>query len=70
LERPVLGGGPNWNEQGNLPRGRGRASKTAAAHFKVKLPRIVHAPPRPKPTWPPEELRRMVAPPPVKKSDK
>jgi len=38
LERPMIGGGPNWNAQSELPKMTG---KTALPHFKIKLPRIL-----------------------------
>jgi hypothetical protein len=52
LERPqVVGGGPNWNAQPNLP--ASPRGKTHLPHFKVKLPRVLHNLPIPKQTWPP-----------------
>ena len=54
LERPTAwAGGPNWNAQPDLP--AGRPGKTQQAHFKIKLPRVQHGLPLPKPTWPPRE---------------
>jgi len=52
LVRPSpVGGGPNWNQQNNLP--QIIVGKTSAPHFKVKLPRVLKNAPRPAPTWPP-----------------
>ncbi|MCW8133604.1 MAG: DUF4912 domain-containing protein [Planctomycetota bacterium] len=55
LVRPSRGGGPNWHFQSNLPAKKG-PSKTDAAHFKVKLPRLLRRVERPKATWPPRTV--------------
>jgi len=48
LVRPSRAGGPNWNEQKNLPK---QPSKTDPPHFKEKLPRVLKGLLRPQPTW-------------------
>jgi hypothetical protein len=58
-ERPGFFGGPNWNEQKELPRATasepsasGGPGKSLLPHFKIHLPRVLAGLPLPEPTWP------------------
>jgi len=66
-ERPGFFGGPNWNEQKELPKAEpglnegGGPGKSLLPHFKVHLPRVLAGLPLPDPTWPsaPGNTRRI-----------
>jgi hypothetical protein len=66
--RPGFFGGPNWNEQKELPGAKasgpgttGGPEKSLLPHFKIHLPRILAGLPRPEPTWPstPGNIRKL-----------